>query len=185
MSHAARSVFHERVKASSQHFFWVGLALTLLGIAAIVFPMVSTLVATLLVGWTLFVAGLLTLLSSFAIHGTGPFFGSLLLSLLSLGAGLFLLLNPGAGAVVLTVLLALLLLLEGAFEIVLALELRPFGAWIWMLLAAFASVTLGLLIAAGLPLISAVVLGVILGVNFLSSGIGYIFLSRSLKTGGS
>lgn len=183
MSHAG--IFHERVKASSKHFFWVGLALTLLGLAALVFPMISTLVATLLVGWVLFIAGLFTLLGSFAIHGTGPFFGALLLSLLSLGAGLFLLFNPGAGAVVLTVLLAGLLLVEGAFEIMLALELRPLGAWMWMLLAALASILLGLFIAAGLPLISAVVLGVILGVNFLSSGIGYLFLSRSINAAGS
>src|SRR5262249_11938654 len=122
MSLAGHGIFHERIKASSQHFFWVGLALTILGIVAIVFPMVSTLVATLLVGWMLFFAGVLTLIGSFAIHGTGPFFGSLLLSLLSLGAGLFLVLNPGAGAVALTLLLALLLLTEGAFEIVLAME---------------------------------------------------------------
>ncbi|HVZ70687.1 MAG TPA: DUF308 domain-containing protein [Rhizomicrobium sp.] len=178
MSQTGENLFHERVRSSSRHFFWIGLALTLLGIVAIVFPMISTLVATLLMGWLLFVAGLFTLLGSFAIRGTGPFFGALLLSLLSLGAGLFLLSNPSAGALVLTMLLALLFLVEGAFEIVLALEMRPFGAWVWMMLAAFASIVLGLFIAAGLPIASTIVLGVIMGLNFLSTGIGYLILSR-------
>jgi uncharacterized membrane protein HdeD (DUF308 family) len=178
MTLTIQSYFHDRVRSSHRHFFWIGVALTLLGVAAIVFPMISTLVATLLVGWLLFLAGLLTLLGSFSIHGTGPFFGALLLSLLSLGAGAFLLFNPASGALVLTFLLAILFLIEGAFEIVLALELKPFGAWIWMLLAAFASILLGLFIAVGLPIASTIVLGVIMGLNFLSTGIGYLILAR-------
>lgn len=185
MAQIAESLLHKRVRSVPRHFFWVGLALTLLGIAAIVFPWISTLVATLLVGWFLFVASIFTLLGSFTIRGTGPFFGALLLSLLSAGAGIFLMVNPGAGAVVLTTLLAILFLIEGAFEIMLALELRPIGAWIWMLLAAAASIFLGLFIAAGLPLASTVVLGLILGLNFLSTGVGYLFLARDIKAGTS
>lgn len=174
--------FHARVRNSSRHFFWIGLALTSLGIVAIVFPMISTIVATVLVGWLLFASGLFILLGSFVIRGTGPFFGALLLSLLSLVAGAFLLSNPGAGALVLTLLLALLFMIEGAFEIVLAIEMRPLAVWIYMLLAALASILLGLLIAIGLPVASAVVLGLLMGLNFLSTGIGYLLLSRGART---
>ena len=65
------------------------------------FQCFQTLVAALLVGWVLLISGALTFFGSFSIHGTGPFFGALLLSLLSLAAGVFLLFNPLAGAVAL------------------------------------------------------------------------------------
>jgi uncharacterized membrane protein HdeD (DUF308 family) len=37
------------------------------------------------------------------------------------------------------------------------------------------------LIAAGWPGISVIALGILLGVNFISSGLGYIFVSRMLQ----
>jgi uncharacterized membrane protein HdeD (DUF308 family) len=175
------SLFHGRLRAASGGLFWLGLALLALGIAAIVFPIVSTLVAALLVGWVLLIAGGFGLFGSFSIHGTGPFFGALLLALLSIFAGLFLLFNPLAGAVVLTLMLGIIFALQGASEIVFALEMRPHAAWVGMLLSGIASLAVAALIAAGWPGISAIALGVLLGVNFISTGLGYIFVSRTLR----
>ena len=50
-----------------------------------------------------------------------------------------------------------------------------------MLLSGIVSVAMAILIMAGWPAISAILLGVLLGVNFLSSGFGYIIVSRALK----
>ncbi len=175
------SPFHERLRQSSRILFWLGIATVVLGAAAILFPVVSTLVATLFVGWVLLLAGLIALAGSFSIHGTGPFFGALLLSLLSLAAGVFLLFNPLAGAVVLTLFVGILFVFQGAFEIFFAFEMRPHASWVSMLLSGVASVVLSILIAAGWPAISAVALGILLGVNFLSSGFAYLSMSRALK----
>ncbi|HEY2070205.1 MAG TPA: DUF308 domain-containing protein [Rhizomicrobium sp.] len=175
------TIFHTRVRNSSSQLFWVGLALTLVGIAAIVFPVVSTLAAALFVGWIFLISGVLMLFGAFSVHGTGPFFGALLLSLLSIAAGAFLLFNPLAGAFGLTVFLAVLLLMQGAFEIVFAFEMRPHGGWVWMGISGLASVVLGLIISAGLPGTSLIALGIVLGFNFLSTGLGYLFVSRSMK----
>jgi uncharacterized membrane protein HdeD (DUF308 family) len=172
-------LLHTRLRTSSRHLFWVGLAMTVVGLVAIVFPVVSTLAATLFVGWMLLLAGVFLFVGSFTIHGTGPFFGALLISLLTFGAGVFLLFNPLAGAVALTVLLGVLFLVQGAFEMTLALEMRPHSAWMWMLLSGLASVVLALIIAFGLPAISLIALGILLGINFLSTGLGYIFVSRA------
>jgi uncharacterized membrane protein HdeD (DUF308 family) len=177
----SNTLFHTRVRSSSTRLFWIGLALTLLGVVAIVFPMLATLAAALFTGWVFLISGVLLLLGAFSMHGTGPFFGALVTSLLSIAAGAFLVFNPFAGALGLTVFLAVIFLIEGAFEIGFAFEMRPHPGWSWMLISGLASVVLGLVIAAGLPGVSLIALGILLGINFLTTGLGYLFVSRSLK----
>ena len=175
-------VFHTRLRASASWLLWLGLAMAALGIAAIAFPAVSTLAATLFVGWVFLISGTLMLAGSFSIHGTGPFFGALLLSLLSVAAGIFLLFNPSAGAVALTLLVGVLFMFQSAFELTLAFAIRPMPGWVGMLISGIASLVLAIVIAAGWPAISGMALGILFGVNFLSTGIGYIFVSRSVKS---
>jgi uncharacterized membrane protein HdeD (DUF308 family) len=175
------SLFHGRLRGSSGGLLWLGIALVILGIAAILFPIVSTLVAALLVGWVFLISGIFLLVGSFSIHGTGPFFGALLLSLLSIAAGVFLLFNPLAGEVALTLMVGVIFIVQGAFEIFFAFETRPHGGWVGMLISGIASVIMSLLIAAGWPAVSVIVLGILLGVNLLTTGFGYIFVSRSLR----
>jgi uncharacterized membrane protein HdeD (DUF308 family) len=177
------SLFHSRLRASADALFWIGLVMAVLGIAAIVFPMISTLAAAILVGWVLLISGGFTFLGAFSIHGTGPFFGALLFSLLSIAAGVFMLFNPLAGAVALTLVVGVTFVFQGAFELFFALEMRPHPGWMGMLISGLASIVMAVLIAAGWPAISVIVLGILLGVNFLSTGLGYIFVSRALKSG--
>ncbi|MEI9994598.1 MAG: DUF308 domain-containing protein [Rhizomicrobium sp.] len=174
--------FHGRLRASSGGLFWLGLAMVLLGLAAIGFPLTSTLVAALLVGWTLLFAGIIAFVGAFSIHGTGPFFGALLSGLLSLAAGAFVVFNPLAGAVALTLILGFVFMIQGAFEIFFAFETRPHPGWWGMLLSGLASAVLAVVIAIGWPAISIMVLGILLGVNFISTGLGYMLISRALKS---
>lgn len=131
-------------------------------------------------GWVLLIFGGIVLAASLAFHGTNPFFGALLLSLLSIAAGAFLVFNPLAGEVALTLLVGIIFMFQGAFEMAFALELRPYPSWVGMLISAIASIVIAALIAAGWPGISEVVLGILFGVNFLSTGVGYILVSRTL-----
>jgi len=180
-SNSGESFFHEQVRSSSNKLLWLGIALVVVGIAAIVFPIVATLVATAFVGWLLLLAGCFMLAGAFSIMGAGPFFGALLVSLLSIGSGVFLLFNPVAGAAALTLLVGMLFMLQGAFELVFALEMRPYLPWGGMLASAILSIVLALLIIIGWPGISLIALGILIGVNFISSGIGYVAVSRALR----
>jgi uncharacterized membrane protein HdeD (DUF308 family) len=176
------SFFRGRAEFASRRLFWVGLAMAALGIAAIVFPIASTLVATLMVGWMLLFFGIIALFGSFSIHGTGPFFGALLVALLAIASGVFLLANPAAGAAALTLIVAILFSLQGASEISFAVEMRPFAGWVGLLISGIISVAVAVLIVATWPGISLILLGILFGINFLSTGIAYIFLSHALKS---
>jgi len=176
------NLFHGRLRTAAPGLFWLGLVMVLLGLAAIFFPMVATLAATVLVGWLLLLFGLFALFGAFSIHGTGPFFAALLLGLLAFAAGFFLLFSPLAGAVALTLLAGITFLMQGAFELVFAFEMRPVGGWIGMALSGIASVVVALIIIAGWPGISLIVLGILLGVNFLTTGLAYLAASRAFRT---
>jgi uncharacterized membrane protein HdeD (DUF308 family) len=59
--------------------------------------------------------------------------------------------------------------------------MRPLSGWVGLLISGIASIVIALLIAAGWPSISLIVLGILLGVNFLSTGLAYLFVSRALR----
>lgn len=173
--------FHERLQAISPRLGWLGLLLVVLGIAAIVFPEFSTLAATYLVGWVLLVAGVMLFFSSFWIHGTAPFFAANLFGLLSGAAGVFLLAHPVTGAITLTLILGMMFMFQGASELVFALEIRPAKSWVSMLLSGLASIVLAVIIILGWPGISSIALGLLLGINFLTTGLAYLFIYRGMK----
>ena len=70
--------------------------------------------------------------------------------------------NPVSGALALTILVAVIFMIEGAFEVGLAFDLRPEPGWGWTLFSAVISILAGVLIAAGLPGTSLFVLGLLL-----------------------
>jgi uncharacterized membrane protein HdeD (DUF308 family) len=166
------SPFHGRLHAAANRFFWFGVALVVIGLAAIGFPFISSLAAVVLAGWVMFLAGVLSLTLAFSIHGTGPFFGTMLFGLLSLAAGVFLLFNPLAGMVALTLVVGVMFLFQGAAEIVFSLDMRPLRGWPSMLLSGIASILVAVIIIAGWPATSVLALGILLGLNFVTSGLG-------------
>jgi uncharacterized membrane protein HdeD (DUF308 family) len=95
--------------------------------------------------------------------------------------GVFMVFNPLAGTVALTLTIGVLFAIQGAFEIAFAFDVRPLRGWEGMLGSGIASSVLAVLIAAGWPEISKIVLGILFGVNFISTGLAYLFLSRALQ----
>ena len=175
------NVFHTKVREGANHLMWLGVALVVIGIAALVFPMISSLVATLFVGWVLVFSGAATLYGAFSMRGAGPFFGALLLGLLSLAAGVFILARPIGGELGITLGLGALFMIQGAYEAAFAFEVRPATGWAWMLVSALASIVLSLVILAGWPGVSLIALGAIIGVNFLSSGLGFLMVGSAAR----
>jgi uncharacterized membrane protein HdeD (DUF308 family) len=170
-----------RLRPAAGQLFWLGLAMALIGVAALVFPVVSTMAVTLFIGWVLLFTGVVTVAGAFSLHGAGPFFGALLLGVLSIALGLFLAFNPGAGAVTLTLVVGALFAVQAAYEIVFAFEMRPNRGWAAMLVSGIASGVVAAVIITGWPGVSLITLGVLFGVNFITTGLAYIIVSQTVK----
>lgn len=182
MTHApSTDLFHQQIRSEAGRLTWLGVGLLVLGFVSLFLPMLATLVATLFVGGLLFVNGAATLFSAFSVRGTGPFVAQVILGLLSVAGGVFLMFQPAAGAGVLTFAIGVLFLIQGAAEAFMSMKVRPDRGWGWMLASAAISVLLAVLILAHWPDSSTVTLGVLMGVNFLTSGAAYLAVASAVK----
>ena len=162
-------------------FFWAGLVMVVLGMAAVLMPFFSSLVVEILIGWLLTMSGAVVVIGAFSFRRTGMFLWQLFSGLITVMAGLLLLLFPLQGLIALTVLVAFILVFTGAAQFAFALWARPAPGWSWALMSAAISILLGVLIVFALPQASAVTLGLIVGIDFISTGVALMLISRSVR----
>ncbi len=160
-------------------FLALGIVLIVAGLAAIAFPLFSTIATKIVLGWLFLVGGVMMILHAFSTPAWQGFLWSLLIGILYVVAGGYLAFFPLTGLLTLAILLAMLFLAEGTFEIIMALRVRPHEGWGFLLLSGIAAVLVGVLIAMDLPGSAVWALGLLVGINLLFSGWSYIFLAMA------
>lgn len=181
----------ETIRKYSTWFMIYGAVLIVLGALAVLAPNVATIAVELVIGWLLLATGVMGLVAVFSAGSSAPgFIWNLITAVVFLLAGVALLWHPAAGAVTLTFIIVAYLLAAGLAKLVLALGYRDSipRAWGWMLLSALLDIVLGVLILLGLPGSAAWVLGLLIGINLLFTGIALVMVAvavRALSTGGA
>jgi uncharacterized membrane protein HdeD (DUF308 family) len=163
----------------AEHKTWftvLGVILILLGMAAVAFPFVTTIAAKIFLGWLFLIGGVVTIIHAFSTRGWSEFFLDLLIGILYLVAGGWLAFFPLTGIFTLTVLLALMFIVQGVIEAGIAFRIRPHDGWIWMLFAGIVAVAVGVLLLAQLPSSAAWAIGLLVGINLIMSGVAYLVL---------
>ena len=92
---------------------------------------------------------------------------------------------PFTGIITLTILLAALFLAEGVLEMIMAIRVRPHEGWSWLLLSGLIAIAVGLMIGLGLPGSATWAIGLLVGVNLLSTGISFITLALAGRGAGA
>jgi uncharacterized membrane protein HdeD (DUF308 family) len=183
MSEHTHLHIRESVRTHSGLFVAQGVIITLLGVAAVIWPQVSTLAVDLYVGWFFLLSGVLALAMMFAAPNSSGFFWSLLTGALSLFAGVLLVWHPVEGAVSLTLVLIAFFIAEGVFQTVFSIHYRTVfpESWGWMLFSGIADLILAGLIIAGLPGSASWALGLIVGVNLITSGVAITMVAATMR----
>lgn len=160
-------------------FLWllVGILAMVGGIFAIANPFAASVTATHIVGWSLLFYGVLQALIVFGGQGLGRKIWVLALGILTGIAGFWLLANPLAGTISLTIALAILLLGTGTAKVLGAFTIRRTKLFGLVLLSGIVSIVLALMIFNNFPASAASILGILLGIELISSGISTITLS--------
>jgi uncharacterized membrane protein HdeD (DUF308 family) len=186
MSRTATEILQDSPAGVSQAFrenrgwlLFCGIALLLLGVAAIVFPFVATLAAELMIGWILLISGFVGLINASRNAKWPGFSFSLLAALLSIAIGILLLAFPLTGMLTLTLLITALFVAGGVLRIALAVRLRPLDHWGWMLASGVLSLLLAVVIISQWPQAAAWVIGLVVGVDLVFAGAILIMLASA------
>ncbi len=162
-----------------QLFLVEGIVLVILGIAAVMLPLVATVAVALVMGWVLLLSGVVGLVATLRMHRAPGFTWALLSAVLGIVAGFLLLRWPLTGALSLTLILTLFLFLEGVFSIMFALQHKRelSGRWGMMLFSGIVDLVLAGIIFAGLPSTAAWAIGLLIGINMVFGGSALIAMA--------
>lgn len=148
----------------------MALLLILLGLLALTLPGALGMAVAILVIWTIVFSGLAHIVYAWNARAAGDLLWGLSVGFMYLIAGLYLILHPRESLASLTLVLAVLFLLEAGAMLGAFFRLRHLPGAGWLLMNAVLAGVLGLLIAINWPSSSLWAIGTLLGVNLLFSG---------------
>jgi uncharacterized membrane protein HdeD (DUF308 family) len=162
----------DTVRYHWQLFLTQGVIMTILGVRAVIWPGMSTIAVDVYVGWLFLFSGIVGLFTMFLAQDAQAFLWMLLTAALALFVGIILLWHPTEGAVSLTAVLTAFFIVEGIFQVAASFSYRAVfpGQWGWMLASGIGDLILAGLIIAGWPGTATWALGLIVGVNLITSG---------------
>ncbi|KPF67389.1 hypothetical protein IP69_13710 [Bosea sp. AAP35] len=154
-------------------FMVQGVTTMILGVLAILWPQISTVAADIYIGWLFLFSGMVGFVMMFWAPSIPGFPGSLLTAALSLIVGILLVWHPVEGVISLTLALIAFFIVEGIFQIAAAIRYRDAcpESWGWMVMSGIADLALAGAIISGWPGTASWALGLIVGVNLLTSGL--------------
>jgi uncharacterized membrane protein HdeD (DUF308 family) len=151
------------------------------GILAIGLPMVAGVAVTAIVGWLLIFSGLLHLAFAWRGGHAAGIVWEILLGVAYGAIGFYVLANPVAGLASLTFAVAVYLFVEGILEFVLSFRLRPAPGSGWLLVDGIITLVLALMIWSTWPSSAAWVIGTLVGISMLFSGVTRLALSTAVR----
>jgi uncharacterized membrane protein HdeD (DUF308 family) len=132
-----------------------------------------TVISALFIGWMAIAVGGFEIIHAFWTKGWGGFLVQVLLGILYIAFGLTLVTQPVVGAMALTYILGLVLLISGVIRMFVGISRRQQLGWI-MTLSGLFGVAAGLIILTGFPASGLWVLGLLLSIDLLSHGAGWL-----------
>jgi uncharacterized membrane protein HdeD (DUF308 family) len=149
------------------------------GVLAIAMPLVGGIAVTALVGWLLVFSGMLHLAFAWRNTSAGTVVWEVLLGIVYGAIGLYTIVNPVAGLASLTLAIAIYLLIEGAIELALAFQLR--SARTWYVIDGIITLLLAVMIWSTWPSSAEWVVGTLVGISMLFSGVTRLMLSSAVR----
>ena len=164
------------VRRASERSIGLGVLMLICGILAIFMPLAS-IGLVILLGWLILISAVWHLIFAFQTRGLGNILWPVLLAIPYGFVGFYMLWHPLLDMLTLTLVLAVFLLFEGVLEVVLYFNIRKVGNAGWVLLDGIITLILGFLIWAHLPSTSVWVIGTLVGISLIFTGISRIMLS--------
>lgn len=170
----------EQLRKQWNWFLLLGILLIILGVLAIGSSTVVTVASMVFLGALLLIGGVVQLGYSFTTRLWSGFFLSLLAGILYGVVGLVLIVHPLAGALSLTLLLAVFWIVSGIFRMIGSLATR-FDHWGWVFFSGLVSLVLGIMIWSGWPETGLWVFGLFIGIDLIVYGWFWVMLALAAR----
>ena len=161
-------------------FFSLGVLLLVCGILSIVFPAVSSWAAISVLSIVLLVAGIATIIGSFWAGKWGGFLVQMLVGMIYVAASLVMQKDPLLTVAIITAYVAITFIVMGLFRILATLVIR-FPQWGWSLLNGCVTLLLGVIILRDFREGDWWIIGLLVGIEMLFSGLSWIMLSLEIR----
>jgi uncharacterized membrane protein HdeD (DUF308 family) len=153
----------------------------LAGMFAIFAPLEAGFVVVIVVGWMAIFNGCAQLFYAFSGHEAKHRWWEVLLGIIYIIAGIYLLMHPLGGLLAFTLLIGSFLIVYAIFALILAFRMRPAPGWGWVLFDGVITLILGVLIYIHWPGTSDWVIGTLIGVSFIVSGVSRLMISLAVR----
>ncbi|MGO9673411.1 MAG: HdeD family acid-resistance protein [Methylocella sp.] len=168
------------------HWKWYlaeGVILVILGLLAVLSPLIAGIFATLFIGWLFLFAGVAGLIFTYKQRAAPGFWWSLFSSAIAVLAGLSLAFSPVTGLISLTIILIAYFLIDGVLTILLGLEYRRdlSDRWVWVVISGVIDLILAALLISGFPGTAAWAIGLIVGIDLAFGGASIIGLALAAR----
>lgn len=159
-----------------------GILLVIAGSAAILFPLISSISIIIIIGVALVISGIVQIIQAFGYEKWSGLLLALFSSIIWLVAGGVLLARPMESVAVFTIFLAIIFIAEGMLKLILALQMRALKNWTWVLFDAVIALFLGFFLWIQFPFSALWSIGVLSGLNILSSGIATLAIALTIDS---
>ena len=169
------------IKLGSTWSIVLGVLFVAFGVFAIAEPFLAAVALNTFLAWLLIFVGVVHIMAAFQGHtGTGIAW-KVLIGAAYIFFGGYLLLHPVIGVTSLTLLLAILFLVEGVLSAILWWKTRAAEGSSWILIDAIVTLLLGGMIYYHWPSSSVWAIGTLVGVSMIMSGMSRIMLSLAAR----
>ncbi len=175
----------ETLRSKWQWFLALGAVLILAGMAAVALPSVSTFATGVILGMILALVGIAKMIQSLQIKEWSGFIWQELTGAVELVGGVLIYFNPLKGALSITLLIALVFLVQGCLQIALAVRVRQQDGWQWLTVSGVVALAASVALTLKLPYTSSYTPGTIVGISLLVAGLAYIAIALALRRTGS
>jgi uncharacterized membrane protein HdeD (DUF308 family) len=159
----------------------LGVVYVIAGCIALGSVVLATVASVFVVGIMMLIAGIAEVINAFQVKTWGKFLLWALLGALYIIAGFVTFENPLLAAALLTLLLACSLIVSGVMRIFLGFSMKQGMPWVWVVLSGVVTLLLGLIILNHWPISSLYILGLLLGIDLVFAGVGWIGMGLGLR----
>ena len=180
MSETANQAIQSANRSIQDLTIWIvalGGLLILLGLGAIAVPFLMPGAVALALAWVFLLGGVLRIAYAFQSRPSPGFWLKMSVGLLNEVASLFLFTKLMEPYLSISMLLGITILLKGLLEVAIFFQLQPGSSRNWVIVSGLFSGGLGVLFITNLKSVAAWLLGLLVGLSFIATGLWFIMLS--------